>query len=143
LFVVALTKALARVASLEAELKTTSKALKDANTAKASAEKAAKAEETRAKKAEKALVEVAQKQANHEGAIVEQLGAIVASVGSKFFVLSLCPAKFISFVMLILSYLSFRDAAEQLGDVRKLRLESAKDLLLDSVEVLESNWRAV
>jgi hypothetical protein len=51
LFAVALANALARVASLEAKLKTTSKALKDANTAKAFSEKAAKAEETRAKKA--------------------------------------------------------------------------------------------
>jgi Flp pilus assembly protein TadB len=70
LFAVALTKALARMPSLEAKLKTTSKALKDANTAKASADKAAKAAETRAKKAEKALAEVAQKQANREGAVV-------------------------------------------------------------------------
>jgi hypothetical protein len=45
--------------------------------------------------------------------------------------------------MLLLSYLSFRDAAEQLGEARKLWLESTKDPLLDSVEVLESNWRAV
>jgi predicted Holliday junction resolvase-like endonuclease len=59
LLAVALNKALARVASLEAKLKTTSQALKDANAAKASAEKAAKTAEAKAKKAEKALVEVA------------------------------------------------------------------------------------
>jgi hypothetical protein len=40
---------------LETELKTTTEALKDANTAKVSADKAAKAAETKAKKAEKAL----------------------------------------------------------------------------------------
>jgi hypothetical protein len=43
--------------------------------------------------------------------------------------------------MLFLAYLCFRDAAEQLGEVWKLQLESAKDTLLDSVDVLESNWR--
>jgi hypothetical protein len=42
LFAVALNKALARVASLEAELKTTSQALKDANISKNSAENAEK-----------------------------------------------------------------------------------------------------
>jgi hypothetical protein len=35
----------------------------------------------------------------------------------------------------------FCDAAEQLGEIIKLRLDSAKDLLLDNVGVLESNWR--
>jgi septal ring factor EnvC (AmiA/AmiB activator) len=59
LFSSPLTKALARVTYLEAKLKTTSKALKDANTAKASVERATKAVETKAKKAEKALAEVA------------------------------------------------------------------------------------
>jgi hypothetical protein len=85
------------------------------------------------------LAEVAQKQAKREGAVVERLDAIVASVGSKFFVLSLCPAKFISIERLLLFYLYFHDAAEQLGEVRKLRLESAKYPQLDAVEVLESN----
>jgi hypothetical protein len=70
-FAVASNKALARVASLEAELKTTSQALKDANTAKASAEKAAKIAEAKAKKVEKDVAEVAQKQTNHEGAVVK------------------------------------------------------------------------
>jgi hypothetical protein len=66
LFLVALNKALARMAYLEAKLKTTSQALKDANIAKASAEKAAKIAEAKAKKAEKALAEIAQKQSNRE-----------------------------------------------------------------------------
>jgi hypothetical protein len=43
--------------------------------------------------------------------------------------------------MLFLAYLYFCDAAEQLGDIWKLLLKSAKDPLLDSVDVLESNWR--
>jgi hypothetical protein len=43
--------------------------------------------------------------------------------------------------MLSWAYLCFRDAAEQLGEVWKLWLESAKDPLLDSVDVLELNWR--
>jgi Flp pilus assembly protein TadB len=89
LFAVALNKALAGVASLEAELKSTSSALKDANIAKASAEKATKMAEAKAKKAEKALAEVSQKQSNHEGAVIERLDAICTSVGSKFFILSL------------------------------------------------------
>jgi hypothetical protein len=42
-----------------------------------------------------------------------------------------------------LAYLFFHDAAEQLGEVMKLRLECAKDPLLDSVDVLELNWRIV
>jgi hypothetical protein len=54
--------------------------LKDANTAKALAEKAAKTAEAKAKKAEKALAEVAQKQTNREGAIIERLDAICTSV---------------------------------------------------------------
>jgi hypothetical protein len=56
LFAVALNKALARVAYLEAELKTTTQALKDATIAKASAEKATKTAEAKAKKA-KVLLE--------------------------------------------------------------------------------------
>jgi hypothetical protein len=54
--------ALARNAALEAELKTTTEALKDPNATKVSAEKAAKPVETRARKAEKALSEADQKQ---------------------------------------------------------------------------------
>jgi hypothetical protein len=143
LFAVALKKALACVASLEAELKTTSQALKDANIANASAEKAAKIAEAKAKKAKKALAEVAQKQFNREGAVIERLDAICTSVGSKFLVLSLCLANIISVDMIFLAYLYFRDAAEQVGEVWKLRLESAKEPLLDSVDVLESKWRLV
>jgi hypothetical protein len=45
--------------------------------------------------------------------------------------------------MLLLAYLYFRDAAEQLGEVMKLCPECAKDPSLDSVDVLESNWRIV
>jgi hypothetical protein len=59
------------VASLEAELKITFKALSDTNAAKTSAEKAANAAEARASKANKALAEVAQKRANREGAVVQ------------------------------------------------------------------------
>jgi hypothetical protein len=39
--------------------------------------------------------------------------------------------------MIFLAYLYFRDAAEQVGEVWKLRLKSAKDPLLDSVDVLD------
>jgi hypothetical protein len=99
--------------------------------------------EARASKAEKALAEVAKKQANHEGAIVERLDAIFASVGSKFFDLPLYPTTLVRVDMLLLAYLYFRDAAEQLGEVMKFHLECAKDPLLDSVDVLESNWRIV
>jgi hypothetical protein len=35
------------------------------------------------------------------------------------------------------------DAVEQLGEIIKLRLDSTKDPLLDTVGVLESNWRNV
>jgi hypothetical protein len=74
---------------------------------------------------------------------VEQLDAIVTYVGSKFFGLPLYPATLVFVYIILLAYLSFCDAADQLGEVTKLRLESAKDPLLDSVEVLESNWRIV
>jgi hypothetical protein len=131
------------VASLEAKLKITSKALKDANATRTSTKKAAKAAEARACKADKALAEVAQKQTNREGAIVQWLDAIVASIGSKFFVLPLCPATFLYVNMFHLSYLYFYDATEELGEVRKLCIECATDPLLDSVHVLESNWRVV
>jgi hypothetical protein len=60
-------------------------------------------------------------------------------MGSKFDALYFCPAKVISVDMIFLAYLYSRDAAEQLGEVWKLRLESAKDPLLDSVGILESN----
>jgi hypothetical protein len=136
LFAVALATALARVASLETKLKTTTEALKDASTAKVSADKAAKAVETKAKKAKKALAEATQKQAKREEAVVERLDAICMSVGSKCLYL----AKVTSVDMLLLAYLYFCDAAEKLGEVWKLWQESAKDPLLDVVEVLESNW---
>jgi hypothetical protein len=45
--------------------------------------------------------------------------------------------------MLLAAYLYFRDAAKKLGEIMKLHLESAKDPLLDSVDVFESNWRNV
>jgi Flp pilus assembly protein TadB len=127
------------VASLEAELKSNSKALKDANATKTSAEKATKAVEARASKAEKALSEVAKKQATRKGVVVERLDAIVASVGSTFFGLLLYPATLALVDIRQLAYLYFCDAAEQLGKVMKLCLECAKDPLLDLVDVLESN----
>jgi hypothetical protein len=121
----------------------TSKALKDADAARTSADKTAKAADARASKAEKALAEVAQKKTTHEGAVIERLDAIVAFVGSKFFDLPLYPATLLPVNILLLAYLFFHDAAEQLGEVMKLRLECAKDPLLDSFDVLESNWRIV
>jgi predicted Holliday junction resolvase-like endonuclease len=91
LFTVALATALAHVAALEAELKTATKALKDANTAKVSSEKAAKAAETKAKKAKKALTEATQKQTIREQAVVRRLDEICTSVGSKYFIFILVP----------------------------------------------------
>jgi hypothetical protein len=43
--------------------------------------------------------------------------------------------------MLLLIYLYFCDAAEKLGEVWKLQQGSAKDPLLDVVDVFESNWK--
>jgi hypothetical protein len=71
LLAVALAIVLARVASLETKLKTTTEALKDANAIKVSTDKDAKATETKAKKVEKALAEATQKQAKREEAVVE------------------------------------------------------------------------
>jgi hypothetical protein len=141
LFAVSLAMALSCVAALEAELKTTTEALKDANTAKVSVDKAAKAADTKAKKAEKALAEATQEQAKCEQAVVERLDEICTSVGSKCFALSLCLARVTIFNMLLLTYLYFYDAIEKLGEVWKLWQESAKDPLLDAVDVFESNWR--
>jgi hypothetical protein len=70
-------------------MKTSTEALKDANTAKVSSEKAAKAAETRAKKGEKALTKANQKQSKREQALVGRLDEISTSVGSKCFTLSL------------------------------------------------------
>jgi hypothetical protein len=88
---VSLANALACVTSLEAKLKTTSKALKEADekrakevsAAKVSADKAVKAAEARAIKAEKALSEVSQSQAKREEDVVKRLDDILA-FGSKF-----------------------------------------------------------
>jgi general stress protein CsbA len=117
LFGVDLAMALARVAALETELKTTTEALKDANNAKVSADKAAKAAKTKVKKAKKASVEGTQKQAKREEAVVQRLDTICTYVGSKCFILSLCLAKVTSVDMLLLAYLYFCDAAEKLGEV--------------------------
>jgi Skp family chaperone for outer membrane proteins len=89
---VSLANGLARVTSLEAKLKTTSKALKEADekrtkevcATKASADKAVKAAEAMAIKAEKALAEVSQRKAKREEDVVKQLDDILTSVGSKF-----------------------------------------------------------
>jgi hypothetical protein len=45
--------------------------------------------------------------------------------------------------MPVLTSCVLRDVAEQLGEIIKLHLDSAKDPLLDTVGVLESNWRNV
>jgi hypothetical protein len=141
LLAAALDQSLACVAALEAKLKTIAEALKDANAAKVSADKAAKAVETKAKSAEKALAEAAQKQTKREQAVVEILDTICTSVGSKYFVLSFCFAEITSIDMLLLAYLYFCDAVEKLGEVWKLWKESAKDPLLDALDILESNWK--
>jgi hypothetical protein len=43
--------------------------------------------------------------------------------------------------MFYLSYLYFCDAVEKLGEVWKLWQGSAKDPLLDAIDMLESNWK--
>jgi biopolymer transport protein ExbB/TolQ len=86
---VSLATALARIATLEAELKTSTEALKDANAAKVSTKKAAKSAETRAKKAKKALADASQKQTKQEQSVVERLDEISTSVGSKCSILPL------------------------------------------------------
>jgi ABC-type protease/lipase transport system fused ATPase/permease subunit len=76
---VSLANGLACVTSLEAKLKTTSKALQEADekrakevsAAKVSTDKAVKSAEARAIKAEKALAEVSQRQAKHEEDVVK------------------------------------------------------------------------
>jgi hypothetical protein len=74
LSIVSLANALVHVASLEAKLKTTSKALKEVDEKLAKevpADKAAKAAEARAIKAEKDLAEVSQSHAKREEDIVK------------------------------------------------------------------------
>jgi Skp family chaperone for outer membrane proteins len=87
--IVALATTLPHIATLEAELKTSMEALKDANAARVSTEKATKSAETRAKKAEKALADASQKQIKREKSVVERLDEISTSVGSKCFILPL------------------------------------------------------
>jgi hypothetical protein len=140
-----LANALARVTSLETKLKTTSKALKEADAAKASADKAVKAAEARAIKAEKALAEVSQKQAKHEEGVVKRLDDILTSVDSKYFSCSylLLISLYLSLCHSFLTSCALCDTAEQLGEIMKLSLDNPKDPLLDTVGVLESNWRNV
>jgi hypothetical protein len=133
------------VASLEAKLKTTPKALKDADGAKASTVKAAKAAKARAIKTEKALAEVSQKQAKREGGVVKRVND-----STKFLhLLATCSSCLCTLPHFYLStcfpWLTciFCDAAKQLGGIIKLHLDSAKDPLLDTVDILESNWRNV
>jgi biopolymer transport protein ExbB/TolQ len=79
LFIVSLANALSRVSSLETKLKTTTKALKEADekhakevsAAKLSIDQAIKEVDTRAIKAKKALAEVSQRQASREEAVVK------------------------------------------------------------------------
>jgi hypothetical protein len=59
---VTLAMAHARITALEAKLKASTEALKDANGAKVSADRATKSAETRAKKAKKVLADANQKQ---------------------------------------------------------------------------------
>jgi electron transfer flavoprotein alpha/beta subunit len=68
---VTLAMAHARITSLEAELKASTEALKDANVAKVFVERAAKSAETRAKKAKKALADANQKQIKREQSVVK------------------------------------------------------------------------
>jgi hypothetical protein len=94
----------------------------------------------RATKAENALAKVAQKQAKCEEDVVKRLDGILTSVGSKFFPYCCLLSVYWPVLTLIVN---FYDAAEQLGDIIKLHLDSAKDPLLDTVGVLESNWKNV
>jgi hypothetical protein len=45
--------------------------------------------------------------------------------------------------MPLLTSCVFDDAVEHLGEIIKLHLDSTKDPLLDTIGVLESNWRNV
>jgi biopolymer transport protein ExbB/TolQ len=89
---VSLANALARVNSLEAKLKTISKALKEADekrakevsAAKVSTDKAVKAVEARAIKAKKALAGISKRQSKREEDVVKRLDDILTSVGSKY-----------------------------------------------------------
>jgi hypothetical protein len=138
--------------SLEAKLKTTSKVLKEADekcanevcVAKVSADKAVKAAKARAIKVKKASAEVSRRQAKREEDVVKRLDDILTSVGSKFsrafvFYCFIPVCRHALFLLVVF----FRDAVEQLGEIIKLRLDIAKDPLLDTVGVLESNWRNV
>jgi membrane protein involved in colicin uptake len=76
---------------LEAKLKTTTKALEEANnkraeevaSAKLAADQAVKEVEARAIKAKKPVAEVSQKQSKHEEAIVKCIDDLLTSFGSK------------------------------------------------------------
>jgi hypothetical protein len=149
-FIISLANALARVASLEAKLKTTSKALKEADEKRAkelsaanvSADKVVKAAEARAIKAEKTLAEVSRRQAKCEEDVVKRLDDILTSVGSRFsFLLLSSTALFLFVDMPLLTSCIFHDAAKQLGEIIKLHLDNAKDPLLDTIGILESNCR--
>jgi biopolymer transport protein ExbB/TolQ len=86
---VALAMAHARITAIEAKLKASTEALKDANAAKVSAKRAAKSAETRTKKAKKELADANQKQTKREQSMVKRLDEISVSVGRKCCILSL------------------------------------------------------
>jgi hypothetical protein len=80
----ALATANARIASLEAKLKTSQKAWDVATATKAAAEKSAKAAATKAKKAEKALADANQGRIQREQAITKCLNQVLALAGGKY-----------------------------------------------------------
>jgi hypothetical protein len=86
--VVALATANARIASLEAEIRTSQKAYDAATTAKANAEKSQKSALGKAKKAEKALADANKDHAQQEQAVAERLHTMSAAAESKCFALS-------------------------------------------------------
>jgi hypothetical protein len=92
LVTVSLANSLVCVSLLQAKLKATAKALKEADKKRAkevvvatfSVDQAVKEASVRATKFEKALAEVSQRQASHEEAVVKWINDIITSIGSKF-----------------------------------------------------------
>jgi hypothetical protein len=149
---VSLANALARVTSLEAKLKTTSKALKEANekcakevsAAKVSADKAVKEAEARTIKAKKALAKVSQRQAKREEDVVKRLDGILMFVHSKyslaFVFYCFIPVCQHAFFLLVVFFVMRQNSLERSSS---FAWKNTKDPLLDVVGVLESKWRNV
>jgi hypothetical protein len=132
---------------LEAKLKAITQAVGEADKKRAeevaatklAADWAVKEAEARATKVEKSLAKISKKQSQCKEAAVKRIDDLLNAFDSKY---RLIVSSLVFPILFICSqWLLFCDAAEQLGEVIRLRAGDAKAPLLDVVGLLESNFR--